>query len=437
MVEEDMHFAVLSVQQGNSRLHTMGTVNCADDISLMAPLAVEIQPSSVYNHPLPDVPRNPDSVVVFPEGDPVWVEPRLLADWTRWSTRLLVYRDVASCSAVDGCMLLGRPERASPPFAVLDDRCPTLAVIAHNRKNGWISVPRSIVHTDATIGQFYSAEAIKWKVYHQCLAVIDKTMALTTVMPSREVVAYYKLLLRGVRVEAGRPNKEYLELLNTSKRGKGEELEPIPLDEGDEGNDDGVITPGPRPQKEVKAKRGFQPPGRLLKSEARGSNDPPPPPTPVPVPIDGGVGGVPDRIVLPGAPPPDAIVGGGADFHENNVQRKDTEKNRWVPALDGVQVCWRRYQRTHLPDYVNWKLKCNRPGCGDACIKTKGDAPDLIAAFGQAGPLAYLHAWKLQPAKPGKSHVATNPDKATVRAYAVAHREELKEEGDRAIAEWD
>ena len=134
-----------------------------------------------------------------------------------------------------------QPEVARPPFGVLDDRCPRLAVIMHNRAHGWQGAPEQIVHTSAQVGMYDTAEAMKWKPYHQCLTILPRILSCTSALPSRQLVAYYKLLLRGVHVEAGLANKEYMVLLNRHKRGRGEELEPIPLEDVPEGNNDCII----------------------------------------------------------------------------------------------------------------------------------------------------------------------------------------------------
>jgi len=437
-VEAPMFFEVLGIQHSHSRLHEMETVNSADDISLTAPLAVEIQPAQRYEHAVED---GATAVTVFPEGEPMWVEPRHLGDFARWSQKLLVYRDVSSSSA-PGCLALDSPERARPPFGVLDDRCPTLAVIAHNRAHGWISVQHRVTHTTTAIGECDSAEAIKWKGYHQCLAIIQRTLPLTSTMPSRELVGYYKLLLRGVAVEPGLPNKDYIVMLNKNKRKRNEELEPIPLEDGVvEGNDDGVMVVGPPQHPVPTAKRHPAPPGRRRQDSHPGSSgDQLRPIVNVVCPgagpeggpsgpgggNDDGVVGVPDEA-------DDGIIGAPAAGAAGIAG--DVVKSQWVDALDGCQVNYRDYKnRKTGKQYINWKLRCPNPDHGAECIKTKGDLPKLLELYGPIGPLAFLHAWSATPPKEGATHINTEPSAPSVKAYAAAHKDELQQEAVRAQA---
>ena len=441
-VEEPMYFEVIQVQHSHSRLHAMETVENADDVSLTAPLAVEIQ---VCARSAEQTGSGTGSacVDVFQDGEPFWVEPRHLADFERWSQRLMRYNDVASSSLV-GCTVLSNPTRARPPFGVLDDRCPTLAVIYHNNAHGWQSVPHKVVHESLAIGNYDAAEAMQWKGYHQCLAQIAKTMTLTTRLPSREYVAYYKVLLRGIKVEAGLDNKHYVQLLNNSKRKRGEELEMIPLEDAPAiplGGSDGIITPAPPKYEPPKPKRQPAPPGRRSKaSGARGSADPTPPPIEAPDPGggEGGHGGQPgggtDGIIGGTAVPiADVIVAGPSS---KDKARVDVQKNQWVHALEGCKIAYRDYTTPSGVGYKNWKLWCpDHPDC--ECIKTKGELASLMHSYGPIGPAAYLHAWRHTPPDKNKTHVNTNPKPDRVRDYATAHSEELREEVQRAKEAWE
>ena len=368
----------------------------------------------------------------------MWVEPRLLSVFATWSQRLQVFREVTS-STERGCLLLRQPERARPPFGVLDDRCPTLSVIYHNISNGWKGVRGRVTHTTPAIGEFDEAEAIKWKGYHQCLAQIGKTLTLTSAMPSRELVAYYKLLLRNVKTEPGLTNKEYIVLLNKNKRLHNEDIELIPLEDGVlDGGEDGIMTPAPVQPAAPKPKRESAPPGRLRPSGgSRGSTDPPPPI----VDVDpGGGGGDPG----PGGPDDDGIVtsvprgeddDGIAAGPSVQADKRGTKKESvaWVLSLDTCHVAYRDYPTPSGVRYQNWKLLCpTHPGM--ECIKTKGCLPKLLHLYGEIGPLAFLHAWALTDPAPDRTHVNTEPSTVDVKKYAESHAEELREVLGRAQA---
>ena len=92
--DEPMHFEVLQVQHGQSRVHTVDTVEAADDVSLTAHLAIEIQPETRWQAAPGAAAEIPSRVPVFAEGSPVWVSPLRLASFKQWSGRLSVFRDL-------------------------------------------------------------------------------------------------------------------------------------------------------------------------------------------------------------------------------------------------------------------------------------------------------------------------------------------------------
>ena len=111
---EPMHFEVLQVQYGNARVHTMETYETADDISVTAALAVEVQPETPWGE-APGHDANPDRVQVYPTGEPEWLAPRRIADWHAWSQLLKRFREVEA-SPVEGSTLLSEPTRALVPY---------------------------------------------------------------------------------------------------------------------------------------------------------------------------------------------------------------------------------------------------------------------------------------------------------------------------------
>ena len=214
---DPFYFEVLNMQHGTSRTHTMHTVESADDLSLTAPLAVEIQPMTPMVAAGPDTAPSVDVVDVYDDGEPTWIQPLALAGFDAWNKRCKTFPTLME-SDTAGCITLMDPVRAAIPYGVLDDRCPTLAIVHHNINKGWRPVDGKVTHTSTAIGAFDGAEAIKWKPHHQCLAIMDKVMPLTSSLPSRQLVNYYRLLLRGVPAEAGESNKTYTLALNQQKR---------------------------------------------------------------------------------------------------------------------------------------------------------------------------------------------------------------------------
>jgi len=106
------------------------------------------------------------------------------------------------------------PVLCKPPYGVLEDKCPTLAVVKHNFAHGWKAVHRRIDHTQAIVGDCDASEAIKFKQYHQCLATLSHCLQFTSYMPSRQCQNYYRCLLRGIKAEPNLSSKSYAALLN-------------------------------------------------------------------------------------------------------------------------------------------------------------------------------------------------------------------------------
>ena len=109
-------------------------------------------------------------------------------------------------------------------FHPLDDQCPTLTVVNELRLQGWSGEPvTTVVDRDNVASKRYdSTEAVKYKPYFQVLYSIDKCLPLTSCVPSRQPGKFYKILLRGGRVEPYLSDKAYTPILNEMlhKRGK-------------------------------------------------------------------------------------------------------------------------------------------------------------------------------------------------------------------------
>ena len=57
------------------------------------------------------------------------------------------------------------------------------------------------------------------KEYYQCLLMLDSSLTLTSRIPSDELVIFFRLLLRGCKVEPGASQKEY-QLLDAQAQSK-------------------------------------------------------------------------------------------------------------------------------------------------------------------------------------------------------------------------
>ena len=152
-----------------------------------------------------------------------------------------------------------------------------------------------VAHGSLQHGEYDVEEAVRWKGYHQCVALLPRTLPLTSCLPSRGLQAYYKLLLRGHKAEPYQPNSTYVVALNADKKKRGEELEAFPIEDGSpDGNADEIR--GARPLGHVEPERPKRPSTpsswRQKAGTASGSKDPAPIPLPAP----------PDPIVCLGPP---------------------------------------------------------------------------------------------------------------------------------------
>jgi len=219
--EPHLNFRLLGMQHGKKRAHVMPTVDDPEDISKVASLAWHVQFQTRRSRGEDEDPLPAATLEVYEDGDPQWVRPRDLASFDTLQTQLMVYRKELE-SQVKGCLLLSDRHLARPMQALMDKDCPVLILVQQLRRKGWKAVDRKIVHENTTVAPFDSEEATRKKKYFQCLWVLDQVMPLTTALPSREPVAYYELLLHGLRAEPGKQAKEYQLVVNRELRKKGQ-----------------------------------------------------------------------------------------------------------------------------------------------------------------------------------------------------------------------
>ena len=450
-----LYFQLLQVSHGHSRAHLMPSVASADDISLIAHLAFRIQTFTPWVPAAVGVPQPAGTIEVYPDNNPAWVRPEQLGSFVRFSDELCVYEATQEGSQA-GCDKWSNMSLERIRFDVLDDRCPTYAIMSHLKRKGWKvkGTPGRAVHTTAAITDFDCQEAIKFKAYYQVLAKIPACMPLTTSIPSRECIGFYRLLLRGIKTEPGLAAKTYQLAINADRKARGKVIEPLPLEDAPLGpqDPDGIIIPRPAPKPEPKplplpsgphtgaaAKRGK---GKA-KGRGRGGDEVVCPPAVPPGPIEAvpPIGPMPP---VPPAPPepgaggaaladPDGIIAVRPEPKAIAVKRKK-EDRVFVDCLDGCRATYKDYIDKHTgKHYPNIIMRC--PHCPPgACEKTKGMTPGNSKRHGAVEALLYLHTWADIPPAPGKTHRNTSPTREQVDAYAVDHKEAMRPVLERLLA---
>ena len=218
--QETQHFQLVQVAGTKNRPQLIPTVSSADEVFLTSSLAFEVQRLSVREHPDDDGEVPDNAIDVYADGDPEWTVPHHIGTFKEMISGARRWMTVAK-SSLRGCMILCDPEPVKITLNVLDDRCPVLSVIAHLKSQGWERVLKKCVHTSQAITQFDCQACVKCKPYFQCLVVLSKTLPLTSAIPSRECVSFYRLLLRGIQCEPGLPAANYQVILNTDRRARG------------------------------------------------------------------------------------------------------------------------------------------------------------------------------------------------------------------------
>ena len=207
-------------------------------------------------------------------------------------------------------------------------------------------------------------------------------MKLTSHMPSQEVMSYYKLLLKGIKVEPGQSDRDYQILLNDNRKRKGRAQEPLPIEDVPQHGGDAVTLALPEPPDTgARGSRGGGP------KRHRGAGGAKPDELPTPVPIGGG----PATPPPPKSPPP-VEPGEGAGEDEVILADPDpgdkftTERYPFELALDGASIiCQKYYNRAKDASFVNWILKCPRH---KDCVKKKHVTTQSTSRHGALGPVA-------------------------------------------------
>ena len=104
-----------------------------------------------------------DQVTVFRACDPTWVRPEDLAPHKTWYNDL--FRWTAAASEHQGCLLLTKPTQCVNAVPLLSDKCPTLPIVWHLKRQGWRSQSGRVDHTFAVVGDFDCTGATQMKSY--------------------------------------------------------------------------------------------------------------------------------------------------------------------------------------------------------------------------------------------------------------------------------
>ena len=436
--KETRYFQLLAAQTGNRKERLMHTFKSAEDETLRAGLALHVVFHERWQHPDAD---DDGQVRVYPEGDDEWVLPQRIAPYVALSENMLRWHQVAQDPDNLGCVVLSEPKLARPRFALEDERCPTLSLVKHLRDQGWTSVSGYVEHTTIPIegaggGDFDSREACRMKFYYRAVIELSKTLPLTGYrMPSQQPVSYYRLLLRGMKAEPDLSAKHYVLQYNRSVKLKDADkntLLPLPPPKQKQLEDEMFVRPPGSADPNVGRGRrggpGIRGRGRGAGSRGsggdgggRGGAAPPAPLPPAPPgPVVGPLQDPPpvmdvDEVFVPPVPVPD-----------RTQKRKKQEDQPWKDGLDGCKILFTPYVTPLGVPQPNWQLKCPYH---ESCFKRRGALPQFQREFGEVEPLMFLHAWShvAWPTKPGvPTHARENPTDDAVRAYGLAHLEELK-----------
>jgi len=471
-VPKTTHFQLLGTAHGSKRPKLMQSSEVADEVALKAHLALHISHEECIE---PDegaaVETETEGKHVFAVGDTEWVRPMDLAPRGCWLSHLFHWK--VGPSEHQACMFLSAPELVRNQLALTDPRCSTLILRTYLKSLGWVGEPRKVDHTKPDLAIYDNFESVRMKSYLQAVLQLSNCLKLSSHVPSRQPIRYYRLLLGGVRTEPGLGVKAYMALCDDHHKRTGKALvpvgdvieedpaAPVPLAD-DDGEDIGVplVPVPPKP----KRRRTAGPPtgGGRGRGGAAGSAHPPPicPGAPLPpvgldessdsdigVPVGGasGSGGPPAGPRPPPLPPP--AEGPGEDsgddvavpvaVAERPPRAKREDKPQWVCSFGEFIVKFDpSYEHPTDPSIQfkpNWQIRCVNREHGKACHKTRFVNESSTANFGDWEPLAYLHEWTSTPAEPGKSHGRTNPDPDRVVAYATRHSEALKEAAGRIL----
>ena len=468
-VTTTQHFDLLETSHGSHRPRKMHTITSADDKSLVASLAMQVISHETIAPEDPGEPAaaEPGRVAhLFPTSSPEWYTPRELAStFDDWYKRLEKWKLAASSRA--GCFIASDPKPVVNLIPLQDPRCPTASVCKALKREGWEPFVGKVTHAIAAPGQFDAVEAIKMKSYYQALRKIPHCLALTSRLPSRQPILYYRLLLAGVKTEPDLGNSAY-KALAAGERARGRNVEPIqdeddpdpfgPI-EDETSSDDAIVVPyakqAPKPKRHKphvpSGGGGAGASGRSGSGGGAGSGGGGGGGVAPPAPTGGGGVAPPEpsgssssESDIPVPLPPSAVVGPGVgapeagDDNDVVVPIDGTPARvvrqiqpEWQTGLDGHAIkfdpAYRNAQTGQLFT-PNWQIKCpSRAAHGPRCGKKRHVVPAHTAKHGDIEPLCFLFAWCPCVPGPGKTHGRTDPSVADVDRFAEERGAEVRD----------
>lgn len=214
----DVIFRVIDVAYSRSRPELIHTFLSAEDLVLACPLAVNVQHYDIWATTEDE--HTAGQLVVYTESDPEWVQPARLAPTQVLQQSLLRYDCVTTLDTQPGVLVLSRPRNAVPVHALTDERCPLLVLAQELVRRGWTATKAMVRHTAISADEFDSRNSTRMRWYYRVLLQDVRTCVTLAggSMPSQEPMAFYRLLLAGVRVLPGRPATEYQALLNNHRK---------------------------------------------------------------------------------------------------------------------------------------------------------------------------------------------------------------------------
>jgi hypothetical protein len=319
----------------------------------------------------------------------------------------------------------------------MDPLCPGLVVFDELVRKGWEKVVGKVVHSHISPLQWDGRLlGLSRKFYMQCCLGLQDTLVHSAGrMPSNQPMYYYRLLLAGIRTEAGLSGNDYRLVWKRTGRTfelQGIEDEPVaapeppappPLADGCPFNFVGAATGKfkPPPKKKAKvARTGVDDAPAPRPPRALGEPDPPlaapplPPPPNDPVPP---VVAPPPPLPAPPRPPfvfvgppaaePLPFVGGGgeravrgAGAGAAGVERGPRRQSRpWQLLVDGSAVARDTYQPPgDGAAFSTWFMRC--PRHGNACFERREVRASAIERYGEAEVVAFLRVWAEYPCDP-------------------------------------
>ena len=326
-----------------------------------------------------------------------------------------------------------------------------MPLIMFLRKKGCIGVQRRCEHRALAITEFDDFYATKMKYYFQCLLVLKRILPLTSHLPSRQPIRYYRLLLAGKKADPDLGSQMYMTMLKAAEETGGKPMIPIQDDEDPEEEnepiaeiDDDVGVPMIPDAPKPKRRKTAVPP---TQGTASGSGSAPPPPLtgdPPPICDPSPHDDTDSDINVPVGVGGTGGGGGGGGGHSPPKKDDDSDKEvsyattivprrrrddgpKWFVSLDGFEL---RYDPAYTAPGANtsfspnWQIR--RMTHSPPCVKKKHSTASDIKMHGDVGVLAFLYTWaRLSPA-PGGTRIGTNPTQAQVAEVAAARGEEFR-----------